>query len=58
MVRIRCSCVVELVVVAAGRSKVRVREYDPHCDFLAHRMEAHRMEAGLSVARPVAAARD
>lgn len=50
MARIRCSCVVELVVVAAGRSKFHVTQYDPHCDFL-----THRMEAGLSLARPVAA---
>ncbi len=40
MSELRCSCVVELVVVAPGRSRMQVKELDPRCEYAAHRLAA------------------
>ena len=40
MSEFRCSCVVELVVVAPGRSRMQVRVLDPLCEYAGHRLAA------------------
>jgi hypothetical protein len=40
MSELRCGCVVELVVVAPGRSRVEVKVLDPLCEYAAHRLAA------------------
>lgn len=41
MNELRCNCVVELVVVAPGRSRLLVTELDPRCEYDAHRLAVH-----------------
>ena len=45
MALVRCSCVVELVASADGRSALEVRVLDPECGYVVHRLGAELLTA-------------